>query len=274
MITAVPALVRVYDRSIRVVEINFLCVHKEYRNRGLAPQLIQHITQLARQEGIEQAVYTSGTALPTAISVAQYYHRTLNPRKTIAVTFSYPNPNMTIDEMQEFYCPGSPQLKWRRVTSDDISSVRTLLNRSMKELAFAPEYVSDEECGHWCLPRDNVVCSFVLEDDTNTITDFTSFYLIPSSVLEPSAAYESIEIAWLYMTAAQTIPFEMLVAETIALAWNEQKCDVFNALKMGQSTREVLRANKFKEGTGFLKYYIYNWRCPAVDETQLGLVLL
>jgi hypothetical protein len=40
-IAAIPALIRIYDKTIQMVEINFLCVHKKLRSKRLAPVLIR-----------------------------------------------------------------------------------------------------------------------------------------------------------------------------------------------------------------------------------------
>jgi glycylpeptide N-tetradecanoyltransferase len=40
-ITGVPCMTRVYEKSVKMVEINFLCVHKLYRDKRIAPVLIK-----------------------------------------------------------------------------------------------------------------------------------------------------------------------------------------------------------------------------------------
>ncbi len=38
--TSLPAAAQVYGKKVKMVEINFLCVHKQYRDKRLAPALI------------------------------------------------------------------------------------------------------------------------------------------------------------------------------------------------------------------------------------------
>jgi len=83
-ISAVPTTIRTNDTQMRIVEINFLCVHKKLRSRRVAPVLIMEITRRVNLEGIFQAIYTAGVEIPTPICTARYYHRSLNPRKLIA----------------------------------------------------------------------------------------------------------------------------------------------------------------------------------------------
>jgi glycylpeptide N-tetradecanoyltransferase len=44
----------------------------------------------------------------------------------------------------------------------DVSQVTQLLNRYLKRFVVAPEF-SEEEVGHWLLPRKNVMFSYVVE---------------------------------------------------------------------------------------------------------------
>lgn len=85
-ISAIPAEIKVYERNLKVVEINFLCVHKKLRSKRLAPVLIREITRRVNLTGIFQAVYTAGVVLPKPITTCRYWHRSLNPKKLIDVS--------------------------------------------------------------------------------------------------------------------------------------------------------------------------------------------
>lgn len=53
----------------------------------------------------------------------------------------------------------------------------------MKNFQLAPIFHELEEFKHWFLPRDNVVDSYVVEDNKGVITDFGSFYHLPSTII-------------------------------------------------------------------------------------------
>lgn len=72
----------------RMVEINFLCVHKKLRSKRLAPVLIKEITRRVHVTGMFQAVYTAGVVLPKPVAQCRYWHRSLKPKKLIEVGFS------------------------------------------------------------------------------------------------------------------------------------------------------------------------------------------
>ena len=69
-ITAIPVTMVVNKQRIHMAEVNFLCVHKQLRNLRLAPQLIREVTRRVNLRNQWQAIYTSGTTLPTPWSTA------------------------------------------------------------------------------------------------------------------------------------------------------------------------------------------------------------
>lgn len=85
-ISAIPGQVRIYEKTEKIVEINFLCVHKKLRSKRVAPVLIREVTRRVNLTGIFQAVYTAGVVLPKPIATCRYWHRSLNPKKLIQVS--------------------------------------------------------------------------------------------------------------------------------------------------------------------------------------------
>ena len=55
-ITGVPVLTVVGEDKIKMAEINFLCVHKDYRAKGLTPLLIAEVTRRVNLRNKWQAV--------------------------------------------------------------------------------------------------------------------------------------------------------------------------------------------------------------------------
>ncbi len=55
---------------------------------GGVPAWTQEITRRVNLRGIWQAAYTAGVVLPKPVATAQYWHRSLNPKKLISVGFS------------------------------------------------------------------------------------------------------------------------------------------------------------------------------------------
>jgi len=280
-ITAIPATVSIYHKHVKVVEINFLCVHKKLRSKKLAPLLIREITRRAHVNGIFQAVYTAGIVLPTPVASCRYYHRSLNPKKLIDVGFSHPQPRLTMKGIIKLYSlPSEPEIPGiRTMRSEDVPQVTKLLTDflSKKTENQSPCYgltatFTEDECAHWLLPRDGVINSFVVENPkTHLITDLISFYTLPSSVLG-NKKYKTLMAAYSYYNVHTSVPLVKLMNDALILAHN-QGFDVFNALNICEND-EFLKNLKFGIGDGHLQYYLYNWRCPIMEPRSIGLVLL
>ncbi len=65
---------------------------------------------------------------------------------------------------------------------------------------------------------------------------------------------------------------EELMKDLLVLARNEG-ADVFNALDLMENS-QVFESLQFGAGDGWLQYYVYNWKCPSMKASDVGLVLL
>ncbi|XP_071455974.1 glycylpeptide N-tetradecanoyltransferase 2 isoform X4 [Marmota flaviventris] len=213
-ISAIPANIRIYDSVKKMVEINFLCVHKKLRSKRVAPVLIREITRRVNLEGIFQAVYTAGVVLPKPVATCRYWHRSLNPRKLVEVKFSHLSRNMTLQRTMKLYR----------------------------------------------LP----------DSSSGKLTDFLSFYTLPSTVMH-HPAHKSLKAAYSFYNIHTETPLLDLMNDALIIA-KLKGFDVFNALDLMEN-KTFLEKLKFGIGDGSLQYYLYNWRCPGTDSEKVGLVL-
>ncbi|KAL8560348.1 Glycylpeptide N-tetradecanoyltransferase 2 [Nucella lapillus] len=269
-ISAVPANIKIYSRTKRMVEINFLCVHKKLRSKRVAPVLIKEITRRVHQKGLFQAVYTAGVVLPKPVASCRYWHRSLNPRKLIEVKFSHLSRNMTMQRTLKLYkLPDTPRTPgFRKFTPADVQEAYNLLTKYMQKFDLAPQF-SEEEFRHWFIPRENIVDSFVVERD-GEITDFVSFYSLPSTVMH-HPNHKLLRAAYSFYNVSGATPWVDLMQDALIIAKN-MGFDVFNALDLMEN-KQFLEKLKFGVGDGFLQYYLYNWRCASMEANKVGLVL-
>ena len=130
------------------------------------------------------------------------------------------------------------------------------------------------ECCIACrlVPREGVVDAYVVEDDSGKITDLTSFYSLPSSVLG-NAHHTTLHAVYMYYTVPGATPLSTLMNDALIMA-KKNGYDVFNALDIMEN-ESFLRELKFGEGDGYLQYYLYNWRVPqSMVPQNVGLILL
>ncbi|XP_013394635.1 glycylpeptide N-tetradecanoyltransferase 1 [Lingula anatina] len=269
-ISAVPAEIKIYGVDRKMVEINFLCVHKKLRSKRVAPVLIREITRRVHMQGLFQAVYTAGVVLPKPVGTCRYWHRSLNPRKLIEVKFSHLSRNMTMQRTLKLYkLPDSPKTKgFRPFTPADVGDAFKLMVKYLTRFDLAPVF-SEEEFRHWFIPRTNIIDSYVVENN-GVITDFVSFYTLPSTVMHHSS-HKFLKAAYSFYNVSTKTPWVDLMQDALIVAKN-MGFDVFNALDLMEN-KEFLEKLKFGIGDGNLQYYLYNWMCPSMNSEQVGLVL-
>jgi glycylpeptide N-tetradecanoyltransferase len=272
-ITAVPATIRVRRDEKRMVEINFLCVHKKLRSKRLAPVLIQEITRRVNKQNLWQAVYTAGAVLPKPVTASRYYHRSLNPKKLIEVGFSRIAPRMTLARTIRLYrLPEQTKNSGiRPMERSDVPSACRLWTAHCKQFDMSVEY-SEAEFAHWLLPRERVIYTYVISDPaTKEVTDLLSFYSLPSSVIR-HPKHSTLNAAYSFCNVAGSVPLVDLMRDGLILA-NRLDFDVFNALDLAANNC-FFDPLHFHIGDGELHYYLYNWKCRPLDRRNNCLVLL
>ena len=287
-IFGIPTKLRIRDKHVDVVEINYLCIHKKLRSKRLAPVLIKEVTRRCNLEGIFQAIYTGGTILPTPVSTCRYFHRPLQWMKLYEVGFSPLPPRTTPAQMvKKNRVPDHTTTEgWRDMEDKDIDGVLDLLTKYLERFQLVQEWTR-EEIKHWFVhrpekPEDRVVWAYVVDGKDGTISDFASFYNLESTIIgEASQKHDKIKAAYSYYYAT-TAAFEpneaglkdriyKLMGDCLVEA-KKAGFDVFNALTLLDNPL-ILDDLKFGAGDGQLHYYLYNWRTApiagGVDEKNL-----
>ena len=152
----------------------------------------------------------------------------------------------------------------------DVKPVHDILNAYLEKFPFHMKF-SEDEVRHFLLPRDKVIYSWVCEDANAKVTDFISFYYLPSSILK-HVQHKTLHVAYSYYNVPGQYDAMELMKKTIMLA-HEKDFDVLNALDIMENPK-VLGELKFGIGDGNLHYYLYNWRVKDFLAPQIGMVLV
>ncbi len=343
-ISGIPHELRVREKSYQSTEINFLCVHKKLRSKRLAPVLIKEVTRQCHLTGVFHAIYTVGSVLPTPVSCARYYHRTINARKLAEIGFSAIPHNMSMEaHVKRFELPTKTNLPGlREMELRDVPQVGKLMRRYMRRFDMAPRF-SDHEVEHILLSgrgegasgqsgrKGQVTWTYVVENADGRITDMFAFYSLPSSILEDDK-HKSLNAAYLFYYATDVVfqdspstdnpskgsasgssptseralalssgkaPWQCnnltnltpseLIDESNVASWDTEPAPIKSALKTRLNllintlliiARDAqfdvvncvtvmdnplfLQEQKFGPGDGFLRFYLFNWRCKPV----------
>lgn len=218
-ISGIPVHINVRGKQVLMAEINFLCVHKSLRTKRLAPVLIKEVTRRVNSRNIWQAIYTAGIVIPVPISKTTYWHRSLNPKKLLDVGFSsLPSNTPKARYVKLLKLPNETSIKGlRAMVKADVPAVHALLMEYLKRFPLFIEFTK-EEIDHYLTPRDNVIDSYVVEDkETNEITDFVSFYTLPSSILK-HVEHKLLKAAYSYYNVSNKHSLTDLTREALILA--------------------------------------------------------
>uniref|UniRef100_A0A7S3IWN5 Glycylpeptide N-tetradecanoyltransferase n=1 Tax=Strombidium inclinatum TaxID=197538 RepID=A0A7S3IWN5_9SPIT len=268
-ISGTPQKVVVNSETVKMAEINFLCVHKKLRSKKLAPILIKEVTRRVNLTNVWSAIYTSGDMIPSPFTFAPYFHRSLNPKKNVETGFSaipsnepmarY-NKRLKLHGLQDMNLVGNPRL----MESKDIPAVCQLYKNHMSKYN-AHFKLNQNEIAHHLMPRPGVVYTLVFEGEDDqgkkAITDFISFYSLPSQILKrQNHDHTQMNIAYLYYYAFTKNSLTEMMKYVLHFAKEEAdvKYDVFNCLSI-MDNHEFVRDLKFGVGDGTLNYYMFNY---------------
>ncbi|KAG6965575.1 hypothetical protein JG688_00007144 [Phytophthora aleatoria] len=159
---------------------------------------------------------------------------------------------------------------FRAMQKKDVAQVTALLKTYLAKFDLVQQY-DQNDVAHWMLPRQGVINAYVVENpETHKITDFTSFYHLPSTVIGHDK-HNKLNAAYSFYNVATSVPLTDLMNDTLIMA-KKDDFDVFNALSL-MDNMEFLKELKFGPGDGDLMYYLYNWRCPRMEGDKVGIVL-
>lgn len=272
-ISGIPVKLRIKGKQMKMVEINFLCAHKKIRKHRLAPVLIKEITRRTHIKNMWQAIYTAGIVIPKPFTECTYYHRNLNTKKLLDVGFSsLPAGRTKSMHIKLLSLPKEPTIEGiRPMERRDVKKVQSLLEEYLQNFDLSFHFNKDE-VAHFMLPRDNVIYSYVVVDpDTHEITDFISYYNLPSSILKHDK-HKTLYAAFSYYMVPKKHSIEEIMKNALILARND-KFDVFNALDI-MDNKKVFEELRFGMGNGNLYYYLYNWNLSKIDPKKVGIVLV
>ncbi|KAK0407205.1 hypothetical protein QR680_019073 [Steinernema hermaphroditum] len=269
-IAAIPITVRVYSQTVKMVKIDFLCVHKGRRSQKLTPGLIKEITRRVNLAGISQAAFTAGITEPKPIAQCRNWHRSLNPRKLINVGFSNLKPRMTLPLAVKFYnLPDTPKTPGLiPMETKHVNAAFKLLTKHLTQYDLVPVYTK-EEFAHFFLPRPKVVYTYVVEKD-GKVTDFISFYSLPWSIMN-HPKYKMLHCAYSFYNVATSVNLVELVNDGLILA-KKEGFDDFVATDFMEN-KGFLEKLRFDMASANLLYHLCNCKCPDMKPQRVGLVL-
>lgn len=232
-----------------IVSVNFLCLSKEHRNKDLAPLLIKEITRIANCNGIFQAIFTSEKDYGFSISKARYYHFPMNGARLVETKIiDYEKQARSIPE-----CRPETKLVKDPATIQSIYSMvnqGSILYEKFDEKTFNQVFRGKEEVFYTVYNESR--------------KEFASFYIVHTKCLMSGII---LKRAYLYYWSGTS----RIVLDAIAMS-SVLKIDMFDVLDIA-SNSALINDIKLLEGTGSLKYHVYNIKEAVLPSDKLNFIL-
>ncbi|KAI5190206.1 glycylpeptide N-tetradecanoyltransferase [Nematocida minor] len=259
-ISAAAINIRIKESRPKTAVVNFLCIHKEYRKRRLAPVLIKEVTRRVNEEGIYTALFTSGEKLPYIFTRSRYYHKILRKGDLVESGFCHPEDvsNITKDMLSQ----DSPTVHFRKAADSDLPHIFEMYCDKYSKMDISANYTY-EQFEYYVYNRDRVSDLLISDDGSEFVS---IFYLDTRSAKTDSR----IKTAYLSYHNMKNGTGSMLGLVDYLLKMDE--CDVLNALEIEHNTESLLRSVGFIKGDGVINYYLFNWDTEIIPACRNSFI--
>ena len=161
MIVCMPYKYSMNTKVVKAWSCNFLAVHKDLRNKRLAPIVIGEALRKSRIRGPPTALNTSFHSYPSPVVTCAPLNRFLNPEKCREIGYANVQADYPMDKyVQRFRLPKKENIDLkgvvRSMVAKDVHQVLEIFNNHQKKYKIGCKW-SQEDCLHFLLPREGVV---------------------------------------------------------------------------------------------------------------------
>ena len=219
-LAGIPTKININGNVIKTCYINFLVVHKKLRHKKLTTLLVKEIARRIKSTNTWSAIYTAGHVIRPPFAQSQFFHRQLNVKKNIEIGYAALPKNTTLaryvkslalKEISPSDIKGIPRV----MTTKDVAEVYQLYKRQMKKYKCHFVY-SQDEFMHLIVPKKGVVYTLVIEGADGKLTDFISFYNLPSQIIKDETGHGHKYINVSYFVKLINFGFRLPICITTA----------------------------------------------------------
>jgi len=263
---------QVNDKVLPCGEVNFLCVHSNLRVKGISELLIKELNRRLNLQNVYQGYFTSERYVPKPFTSVKIFHRPLNYKKLLDLEFIAEDKKGKIKNILTFYAVNEKmESQFVKMEKEHMVDAHRILTEYMEKFNFHHIYTFEEF--EYCFTNSDYMRSYVVIED-GQVVDFASYYKLQSEVIDVNLKqkYKFINAGYLYIyTSQKTTSFS--IVKNLLIAAKNEGIDVFNASNVMEN-ENILQELKFKEGSGVLHHYLYNWKVPDMKPSQICAVTL
>lgn len=244
--------------EVKLLGVNYLCLHTDHRSLGLAPALIKEITRRAHCRNITVAIFTGARTFDFSFCCLQYFHRPVNIPKLVDLNFipAY------MDRYGRFRV-SEQKRRMRLMREEDVDRLVAIYSKEHSSYDIY-EKMGRDAFLHNFLPRKDVVYTYVVDEDV--VKEFVSFFIIDTLYTSDTTP---IRTAYLHYYAS---PEPERLVEDLVCVLKGLGIDLLNILNMGRN-KEIVKSPAYLSGTGHLNYSFYNFRIRKIDPGRLFFIM-
>lgn len=272
----------IFDKTKKMAEINFLCVHKKLRKKNMASIMIDEVSRIICKSNIYQGIYITEYIVPTPITQIKYYYRPINFQKLFNLGFFNIEKNYllnnklqsTLQQIQYFKIYELPHYKYVEAKPIHYKEIYNIYCEMTNTFNIYNNYTENEF--NKVMFDNKIINTFVyLKDDK--VIDFGSFYSLSYNI---KGSIETINVCYLYLYSTNILNAYENINNLIKHA-NQLNFDVFyiannmwtgDALLINEEEKEEeerVYELKFQKGIKKRGYHFFNLKCPKIKPKQL-----
>lgn len=295
-VSAVPVMLRVWDKVREFYVIRQLCVHKQMRGhrvaRVMVKELSRRIHQLRKEEATASgvnaappAIFTLGVQMPFRFMTEfAAFHRTLNHKKMVDTGFTpaISSPQCSVDEYGpklENLIPFNP--------NQDLHLVFPFVSNFYERFKVAISYNGAEFANRFA-PRQGYTSSYVLWNSPSSSSSSSASSASPTTTNRKPLGFFSISelhydmksekangqiIRVAYIDIIFPVENVALIKSAIIIA-NElgfDEVEIGGNMEHYKGIVDRYPELNFRPGTGRALQYVHNWLCDEIDAKDWGL---
>ena len=232
-----PKHIHIKNKNITFIQVIFKC-HKKYLYNRLQYILIKELVRRANLAKINQLLLI-------------YSNDSLSKPVTTIIDWKYQFNQLTSSQL-----PSSPRTPgWRRMISEDVPSALTLINKWSSQFEIRQVFNSEEEIYHKFLLY-KFVCTYVVEDKPNNITDLVSYVLCDMHHT----------LVYIDTVVSTQSPVKQLITDALVCAReNGISAAAIAQLNIGSDILSSLSFQVFDHST----FHFYNYRYHEISQARL-----
>ena len=270
-IIGIPINVSIFNTIDTVIDTSFLCINKTIRNKSLASIMIKELLRRMYNNKVKYGYYTSPLILPNALTKSTYYHKIINIKKMLDIDFISKPESISSKAFEKLFKINEiKSTNIRKLTVNDIDKCMNLYNNHYKKYKIY-QIFSKEEFKYKFIPVENVIDTFVLEENNDIICMVSIFYL--KSRIFNNSKYKDYNIAQVYHYCYTDTKIFNKFFNDVFIFMKEKQIDVINWIEQ-MSNKIFLDKLNFKCGTGELYYHFWNKKCQPITNNDIGLITI